>query len=68
LDRENVCRRFMISYMKCLNNNEHTIDKCRKEALHYFKCRMDNELMEKQDFDKLGYTEAEVAKYGNLDT
>lgn len=36
------------------------------EALRYFKCRMDNDLMEKQEFDKLGYTDAEIAKYGNL--
>lgn len=57
----------MISYMICLKDNSHVNDKCRKEALHYFKCRMDNDLMEKQEFDKLGYTAAELSKYGNME-
>lgn len=68
LDRENVCKKFMISFMICLKDNEGLNEKCRKDALRYFKCRMDNDLMEKQEFDKLGYTEAEIAKYGNLDS
>ncbi len=52
--------------MYCLKDNSHVNDKCRMEALRYFKCRMDNNLMEKQEFDKLGYTDAEITKYGNL--
>lgn len=57
----------MISYMYCLKDNSSMNEKCRFEALRYFKCRMDNDLMEKQEFDKLGYTAEEVANYGKLD-
>jgi len=66
LDRKNICRKFMVNYMICLNKNEHRNEECRVQALQYFKCRMDNELMDKTEFEKLGYTADEIAKHGNL--
>ncbi len=59
LDRNNVCRKFMISYMICLKEKNHVNEECRFEAQKYFKCRMDNGLMAKEDWDKLGYTDVE---------
>jgi len=45
----------------CLNLNDHVNDKCRVEAQQYFQCRMENGLMAKEDWDKLGYTSTEPA-------
>lgn len=65
LDRQNICKRFMISFMVCLKDNNNENSKCRIESLRYFKCRMDYDLMDKTEFEKLGYTEDEITKYGN---
>jgi hypothetical protein len=67
LDRQNICRRFMMKYMICLKDHEHKNEQCRIHALRYFKCRMDNDLMDKTEFDKLGYSADEIAKHGNLE-
>jgi len=61
LDRENICKNFMMSYMLCLRENNQVNEKCRVPALRYFKCRIDNQLMSQQEFQRLGYTQEELA-------
>lgn len=59
LDHENLCKRQMIQYMKCLRNNDNNNTTCRKDAQDYLACRMENNLMAKENWSKLGYTEEE---------
>ena len=58
LDRTGVCRKFMVAYMTCLNENDQLNDKCRDVAQTYFQCRMENGLMAKEDWNKLGYSDS----------
>ncbi|GAB1608820.1 cytochrome c oxidase assembly protein COX19-like [Argonauta hians] len=57
LDHEGQCKMFMIRYMKCLNANRNENTKCREESKEYLECRMNNNLMTKENFSKLGYKE-----------
>ncbi|XP_068917879.1 cytochrome c oxidase assembly protein COX19 [Tenebrio molitor] len=54
LDHDGVCRKLMINYMKCLNGNNNDNSACRNEAREYLGCRMDNHLMAKEEWKKLG--------------
>nr|XP_034189079.1 cytochrome c oxidase assembly protein COX19 [Osmia lignaria] len=57
LDHEGSCKELMIKYMRCLfqNKNENTM--CRSVAKEYLACRMDNELMVREDWSALGYSD-----------
>lgn len=59
LDHENVCKKLMLKYMSCLRETRDDNSKCRLEAKDYLQCRMDNNLMVKEDWSKLGFTEKE---------
>lgn len=60
LDHEGQCKRTMLKYMICLRNTNSDSSKCRQEAKEYLACRMDNNLMAKEDWAKLGFKEEEV--------
>ncbi|XP_026480557.1 cytochrome c oxidase assembly protein COX19-like [Ctenocephalides felis] len=60
LDHEGQCKLFMIKYMRCLRENKNDNSKCRDEAQSYLACRMDNELMAREDFAKLGFDKKEI--------
>ncbi|XP_026480558.1 cytochrome c oxidase assembly protein COX19-like [Ctenocephalides felis] len=60
LDHEGQCKLFMIKYMRCLRENRNDNSKCRDEAQSYLGCRMDNELMAREDFAKLGFDKKEI--------
>jgi len=66
LDHDGVCKTEMIDYMICLNKNRAQNEECRPLAKKYFTCRMQNQLMAKEDWVKLGYgdvpSEQEVSK------
>jgi len=67
LDHDNVCKVEMVDYMICLNKNRGRNDECRDLAKQYFQCRMENQLMAREDWVKLGYgdlpsEDKEVAK------
>lgn len=47
----------MRSYMRCLMANNRENSKCRSEAKSYLQCRMDNDLMQKEDWKSLGFHE-----------
>merc|ERR1712004_840326 len=57
LDHEGECKKFMLNYMKCLRNNENNNTACRDDSKEYFECRMQRNLMKREDFNKLGYHE-----------
>uniref|UniRef100_A0A915IN86 Cytochrome c oxidase assembly protein COX19 n=1 Tax=Romanomermis culicivorax TaxID=13658 RepID=A0A915IN86_ROMCU len=55
LDHENHCKEIMMKYMICLSKNDQLNEKCRSEAKNYFECRMEQNLMAKEDWQQLGY-------------
>lgn len=55
LDHENICKRVMLQYMTCLRLNRDETSNCRQEAQSYLQCRMDNNLMAKEEWTKLGF-------------
>lgn len=61
LDHEGVCKQTMTKYMKCLFNNNSDNSMCRTEAKQYLGCRMENNLMAKEEWKKLGFSEDEKA-------
>ena len=48
----------MIKYMECLSKSDGNSSPCRDISKEYLKCRMDNGLMAKEDWDYLGFHEA----------
>lgn len=59
LDHENVCKPQMIQYMRCLQSNKDDSTVCRQEAKKYLECRMNNNLMAKEEWKSLGYNSTE---------
>jgi cytochrome c oxidase assembly protein subunit 19 len=55
LDHEGQCRKEMVKYMVCLRTNKNNSSACREEAMSYLDCRMNNQLMAKEDWSKLGF-------------
>ncbi|BEI81263.1 hypothetical protein CcaverHIS002_0204230 [Cutaneotrichosporon cavernicola] len=54
LDHDGECKAFMVSYMKCLKENKNNSGACRLEARGYLGCRMDNQLMDREEWTNLG--------------
>lgn len=59
LDHEGVCKKVMLKYMVCLSNQKNNNSACREEAKAYLECRMENHLMAKEDWSKLGFADLE---------
>jgi len=57
LDHEAECKEFMAKYMRCLRENHSSSTVCRLQAKDYLQCRMDRNLMAKEEWNKLGYSE-----------
>ncbi|KAK0178593.1 hypothetical protein PV327_007471 [Microctonus hyperodae] len=57
LDHEGFCKRSMIKYMRCLYDNKNSNTLCRDVAKEYLGCRMDNNLMTREEWSKLGFTD-----------
>lgn len=55
LDHEQRCKPQMSDYMRCLDSNENSNERCRTFAKLYFQCRMDEGLMDKDELSRLGY-------------
>jgi cytochrome c oxidase assembly protein subunit 19 len=70
LDHKSKCDQYVLNYLACVKyyqkqskkstDNDETLFKsttvaCRPEAREYFKCRMENGLMEAEEFEKLGF-------------
>jgi len=54
LDRESVCADKGSVYRKCLLEHDNSSTICRQKARDYFECRMDNGLMKREPWEKLG--------------
>ncbi|KAK3337365.1 hypothetical protein B0T19DRAFT_70540 [Cercophora scortea] len=63
LDHDGECKHIMADYLACIKKvkgvNE---DACRNLAKSYLACRMDRNLMARDDFKNLGFKEPEAAK------
>ncbi|KAK0618601.1 hypothetical protein B0T17DRAFT_495562 [Bombardia bombarda] len=63
LDHDGECKEVMMSYLGCIKKvkgvNE---DTCRMLAKSYLSCRMERNLMAKDDFKNLGFKEDAIAK------
>lgn len=57
LDHEGRCKKLMLKFMVCLSKNNNNNSLCRDEAKSYLSCRMENNLMAKEDWSKLGFSE-----------
>lgn len=55
LDHEGICKRIMIKYMRCLTEHQSRNDSCRDIAKEYLGCRMDHNLMAREDWSQLGF-------------
>ncbi|VDM61014.1 unnamed protein product [Angiostrongylus costaricensis] len=55
LDHEGTCKVQMLKYMCCLYENKYMNSECREKAKSYFQCRMDHGLMDREEWEKLGY-------------
>ncbi|XP_060076515.1 cytochrome c oxidase assembly protein COX19-like [Ylistrum balloti] len=55
LDHEGECKNAMTKYMTCLKENQQDNGLCRVQAKEYLECRMNNNLMAKEAWSKLGY-------------
>ncbi|KAK3588931.1 hypothetical protein CHS0354_023691 [Potamilus streckersoni] len=57
------CRAFMIKYMICLRDNNKETSQCRHESRDYLQCRMDRNLMKKEEMKKLGFGDLVEQKF-----
>lgn len=60
LDHDGVCKASYTTYMDCLRKNEFANTKCRLESKDYLDCRMNNNLMAKESWKSLGYSDVEA--------
>jgi cytochrome c oxidase assembly protein subunit 19 len=54
LDHDGECKAPMIEFLACLKRNNSEHNSCRELSKMYLACRMDHELMAKDDFSNLG--------------
>jgi hypothetical protein len=59
LDHDGECKEFMIKYMQCLRINKREATLCRQQSKDYLNCRMENNLMLREDWGKLGFREGD---------
>ena len=57
LDHEGECKRFYLKFMICLSEKDNVTSACREESKAYLGCRMDKNLMAKEDWSRLGFAE-----------
>ncbi|EFJ13059.1 hypothetical protein SELMODRAFT_49815, partial [Selaginella moellendorffii] len=57
LDHFHECKPAMQEYMQCLKNNQMLADRCKHLSKKYLECRMERNLMCKQDLKELGFSE-----------
>lgn len=57
LDHGAECRTTMERYLSCLKESNEVHHKCRDYSKEYLQCRMDRQLMAKENLDQLGFSE-----------
>ncbi|KAL1883842.1 hypothetical protein VTK73DRAFT_7630 [Phialemonium thermophilum] len=67
LDHDGECKQAMTAYLSCIKKvrgvNE---DQCRDLAKSYLACRMERNLMAKDDFKNLGFQESTTDEKANV--
>lgn len=56
LDHGGICKEGMLSLLACLKETNGQSHKCRQLSKSYLECRMDKDLMAKEDLAGLGFT------------
>eukprot|EP00553_Chaetoceros_curvisetus_P004248 CAMPEP_0204630260 /NCGR_PEP_ID=MMETSP0717-20131115/20011_1 /ASSEMBLY_ACC=CAM_ASM_000666 /TAXON_ID=230516 /ORGANISM="Chaetoceros curvisetus" /LENGTH=114 /DNA_ID=CAMNT_0051647451 /DNA_START=11 /DNA_END=355 /DNA_ORIENTATION=- len=56
LDHDAECKPKMESYLQCLKDEKQQHHKCRELSKGYLQCRMDAQLMAKEDLNDMGYS------------
>ncbi|GAQ82352.1 hypothetical protein KFL_001090010 [Klebsormidium nitens] len=57
LDHFGECKQHMAAYMACLKEHGSQSEPCRELSKTYLQCRMERNLMAKQDLEELGFRE-----------
>lgn len=57
LDHEGLCKESMKKFMQCLSKENNNSSACREETREYLDCRMRNNLMAREEWSKLGFSE-----------
>jgi cytochrome c oxidase assembly protein subunit 19 len=55
LDHEGECKKSMLRYMICLRENSNQNSECRQQSKEYLDCRMQKQLMVREEWNKLGF-------------
>ncbi|GAV66221.1 CHCH domain-containing protein [Cephalotus follicularis] len=65
LDHMHQCDLEKRDYLNCLKSSGHLSEKCRGFSKKYLKCRMEKNLMAKQDMSELGFgKESDLEAFG----
>ncbi|XP_027906956.1 cytochrome c oxidase assembly protein COX19-like [Vigna unguiculata] len=64
LDHLHLCDIEKVEYLNCLKTEGHQSEKCRQFSKKYLQCRMERNLMAKQDLAELGFKESNVETPG----
>jgi len=67
LDHEGSCKRLMLQYMSCLREYRDDNSKCRDQTKAYLQCRMDHNLMAKEEWSKLGFSDVSKSTTSTTD-
>ncbi|KAI0391616.1 putative cytochrome c oxidase assembly protein Cox19 [Xylariaceae sp. FL0594] len=63
LDHDGECKHVMVKYLSCIKKVKGMNDEvCRSLAKEYLTCRMDRNLMAKDDFRNLGFQDEPASK------
>ncbi|KAK4269341.1 hypothetical protein QN277_022510 [Acacia crassicarpa] len=64
LDHLHLCDQEKKEYLSCLKSFGHKSEKCRQFSKKYLECRMEKNLMAKQDLSELGFKESNMETSG----
>ncbi len=62
LDHDGECKSSMSSYLSCLKDNKNDYFPCRDLSKAYLQCRMDRNLMAKEEMSNLGFENGEYKR------
>ena len=55
LDHDSVCSEHVAAFIACLKLNRGDHATCKSVAKEYFRCRMENDLMAVEEWERLGF-------------
>ncbi|KAF0690256.1 Aste57867_18330 [Aphanomyces stellatus] len=62
LDHYGECKDHMKTFLACLKEHKNSHIECKHLSQKYLECRMDKGLMQKENLDKLGFSDDNYAK------